>query len=133
RVRARARDLVPWRAALPRRVGRTGAGLARPGLVPVQGAVRVPAPHLGAMELRPHPRRPDPARVLEADAAGDAAAAVCDRGRDRLEAAAALTSRRPSTAPAPPPIEARSPRRGPSPAPWCGACGSRWSTCAESR
>src|SRR4029079_15101188 len=92
RVRARARDVVPRRAAVPWRVGRTGTGLARPGLVPVQGAVRVPAPHLGAMELRPHPRRPDPARVLEADAAGDAAAAVCDRGGDRLVYAGSLAS-----------------------------------------
>ena len=84
RIRARPGRVVPRRAAVPRRVGRARA---RRGSGPVwfllKALVRLPALHVDPLELHPHPRRPDPARVVEADAAGDAAAAAGDGDHHR--------------------------------------------------
>ncbi len=85
RVRPCPRDVVPRRAALPGRLVRPGPGLARAGLVPAQGAPLLPPAHVGALELRPHPRRPDPGDLLEAAAAGDAAAGGRHGSGRRLE------------------------------------------------
>ena len=65
-------DVVPGRAALPRRVVGAGAGVAGAGLVPPQGHVHLPARDLGALELRADPRGPDPRHLVEAAAAGHA-------------------------------------------------------------
>ena len=85
RVRARDRRVVPRRAAVSRRVGRTGTRMARTRLVPAEGDVRVPAHHVGAMELRPHSRRSDPCAVVEGAAAVDPAAAHRHGARRGLE------------------------------------------------
>ena len=67
------------------RVGGPGTRVARPGLVPDQGDVRLPAGHVGPLELRAHPRRPDSRALLEGAAAVDAAAAPRDGARGGLE------------------------------------------------
>src|SRR5687768_7530616 len=59
--------------------------MARPGVVPDQGDVRVPARDVGPLELRPHPRRSDPGALVEGATALHAVAAARHRVCRRLE------------------------------------------------
>src|SRR5204862_484156 len=81
--------------------GWPGPGVARPALVPPEGRARVPARHVGALELRADPCGPDPRDLVEAPAARLDPAAARDRalGRDpRRRCVTAGAGRRPSGA-----------------------------------
>src|SRR4029453_8280100 len=88
RVRPRDRYLLPWRAAVPGRVGwPVGGRLAVVGraLVHAQGHVRVRPRDLDALELRANPRRSDPGHLLEAAATRQPATADRDGTAGRSE------------------------------------------------
>src|SRR5438552_1318811 len=78
RVCAHHRDVVPRGAAVPGRLARPRLGLRahRRVLAPAEGAARLPGHHVGALELRADPRRPDPRNLVEAPAAGVPGAAA---------------------------------------------------------
>src|SRR5207245_2776221 len=78
-----AGDELPRGAALPGRLARPGAGVARSALVSGEGAARLPGRHVGPLVLRADPRGPDPRDLLEAAAARDARPSARDRARGR--------------------------------------------------
>src|SRR5262249_11415864 len=88
RVCPHHRDLLPGRAALPRRLERArrrGAPGAGNPLLPPEGGGHLPPGDLGALELRQDPGRPDPRHLVEAAPAGHARPAHGDGGRRRVE------------------------------------------------
>jgi NADH:ubiquinone oxidoreductase subunit H len=108
-------DVVPGRAAVPRRVGGPRAGVDGADLVPAQGAPGLPAHHLGAVELHSRARRSDPADLLEGAAARHAAARDGDGRHDRHEGSVRWLRRARGDS---------SPRPGNSPARWRARCAS---------